>query len=426
MRAFRQRLYYGWVVLAAVSGLNFANDATAIGVLTVFILPLTAEFGWTRTQISVVTSVGAILGALTAPFMGRVTDTLGARLPLTLGSICIVLATWYLATMQSLVGFSVAFSLARLADQGCVQACSPPAIAQWFQRYRGRAMAVLFFASSAGGVTLPLLVHMVIQTWHWRVAWVVLSGIMLCFGLLPCALLLRRQPEDLGLLVDGEPLPPQTTGSLSPSGEALPPLGESDTDAWSLSEALRTPTLWFLLAAAFVVGVGSTGVGLHLVPYLRQQGVAPTAAVGVVSCSFLASGVSNLLWGFGADRLAVRPLLVVTYVVRAVSLGVLLATDTIPKAYLFALLQGGADGGMRTLAAVLLADYYGRRHLGVIYGLERAVQVVGFALGPLVSGVTFDLTQSYHGAFVAFVVLSSIGAMCVALARPPRKKPLGR
>jgi MFS family permease len=166
MRYLGRRLYYGWYVLAAVAGLNFANGATAIGVLTVFILPLSDAFGWTRTQISVVTSVGAVLSALTAPLMGRVTDRVGARLPLTLGGVCVVLALLYLAGMQSLLGFYIAFGLARLADQDCVQACSPPAIARWFQRYRGRAMAVPFFASSVGSAALPLLVHFVIQMWH--------------------------------------------------------------------------------------------------------------------------------------------------------------------------------------------------------------------------------------------------------------------
>ena len=68
------RLYYGWFVFAAVSGMNFANGATAIAVLTVFIVPLSTDFGWTRMQITAVASVGAVVGALIAPFAGRLVD----------------------------------------------------------------------------------------------------------------------------------------------------------------------------------------------------------------------------------------------------------------------------------------------------------------------------------------------------------------
>jgi MFS transporter, OFA family, oxalate/formate antiporter len=412
MRYASGRLYYGWFVLAAVSGMNFANGATAIGVLTVFILPLTADFGWTRTQISVVTSVGAVLGALVAPFAGRLTDRYGARLPLTLGGVCIVMAMLSLAMMQSLTGFYLAFGLARLADQGFVQAPSPPAIAKWFQRYQGRAIALLALSSAAGGVVLPLLVDLVIRVWHWRLAWVMLAGIMLVLGLLPCVVLVKRQPEDLGLAMDGVPASlgaPQAHTTLA-----------SETASWRLGEALHTPTLWLLLVTAWAIGVSSTGVGLHLVPYLLQQGMAQTAAVQTVSLGFLASGISNLLWGLSADRFPVRPLLVGTYALKTVSLAVLLGAHSVPQAYLFTVLQGIATGGLGTLTAILLAEYYGRLHLGAIYGLLRALQVAGFALGPLVSGVTFDMTQSYRSAFVAFLGLSLVGTALIGLARPPR------
>jgi len=418
MRYAGRRLYYGWFVLAAVAGMNFANGATAIAVLTVFILPLTTDFGWTRTQISVVTSVGAILGALVAPFAGRLTDRRGARLPLTLGGICIVLAMLNLAAMQSLVWFYLAFGLARLADQGFVQAPSPPAIAKWFRRYQGRAMAMLSLSSAAGGVVLPLLVDLVIRAWHWRMAWVMLGGIMLVLGLLPCIFLVKRQPEDLGLSMDGVTSSPPAEPPPSPRGPHI--ASTSDAASWRLNEALKTPALWLLLITAWAIGVSSAGVGLHLVPYLLQQGIAQPAAVQTVSLGFLASGVSNLVWGVSADRFPVRPLLVGTYTLKTVSLAVLLGANTVPTAYLFTVLQGIAEGGMRTLTAILLADYYGRQHLGAIYGLLRAVQVVGFALGPLVSGVTFDMTQSYHHAFVAFLGLSLVGTVSIGLARPPQ------
>ena len=425
MRNRARRPYYGWYVLAAVSGLNFANSATAIGVLTVFIVPLSTDFGWTRTQISAVTSVGAVLGALAAPFTGRLTDKLGARLPLTLGASFIILAMLGLASMQSLTWFYLGFGLARLADQAFVQAPSPPAIAKWFQRYRGRAMAVLFFTSSAGGVALPILVQLVIAAWHWRLAWVMLGGIMVVMGLLPCALLVRRQPEDLGVLIDGEiPLERAASSPIISPHEGDGPSSKS-AETWQLREALTTATLWLILGCMFIVGIAWTGVGLHLVPYLLQQGIASTAAVGAVSLSSLASSVSTLLWGFSVDRLAARHLLVVTYALRAASIAALLGADTLPKAYMFAIVQGCADGGLGTLTTVLLADYYGGQHLGSIYGVVRAVQVAGFALGPLVSGATFDIAESYRGAFVAFLVLSLVGTLLIGLARQPLKTPVG-
>jgi MFS family permease len=111
--------------------------------------------------------------------------------------------------------------------------------------------------------------------------------------------------------------------------------------------------------------------------------------------------------------------LVLTYALRAASLALLLVVDTAPVAYICALLKGFTEGGLSTLLTVLLADYYGREHLGAIYGVVRAVLVAGFALGPLVSGVTFDIAQSYHSAFTAFFALSLIGTGLIGLARQP-------
>ena len=420
MRDTSRRLYYGWFVLAAVSGMNFANGATAIAVLTVFILPLSADFGWTRTQISAVTSVGAVVGALIAPFAGRLVDRRGARLPLTLGGVCIVLGMLNLAAMQSLGWFYLAFGLARLADQGFVQASSPPAIAKWFQRYQGRAMTILSLSSAAGGVVLPLLVDLVMRVWHWRVAWLMLGGMMLVLGLMPCIFLVKRQPEDLGLPLDGVTSSPPAEPWRSPRAPIEHTAPDSQAASWRLGEALHTPALWCLLITAFAIGVSGTGIGLHLVPYLLQQGLTQTAAVQTVSFGFVASGLSNLLWGLSADRLPVRPLLIGTYALKTLSLAMLLGVHTVPEAYFFTVLRGLAEGGLGLLTAILLADYYGRQHLGAIYGLLRAVQVTGFALGPLITGVTFDITQSYHGAFVTFLGLSFVGTALIGLARPPR------
>ena len=93
------------------------------------------------------TSLGAILGAIVAPFSGRLIDRIGSRVILTLGSLLVVCACLGLATVGSLIGFYVAFTIARSAEQGLVQVGAAPVVAKWFFKYRGRAMSLIFFAS---------------------------------------------------------------------------------------------------------------------------------------------------------------------------------------------------------------------------------------------------------------------------------------
>ena len=406
-----KKIYYGWLALAAISGINFANAVTSIGMLTVFVLPMSDEFGWNRTQISGATSVGAILGALAAPVMGRISDRVGTRVILAAGGILIVAAMVYLSLMQTLLGFYFAFGIARLSDQGFVQSVSPPAVARWFFRYRGRAIAGLFFASSTGGIVLPLLAQAIIQGWGWREAWGVMAVVMGVVGLVPVVILVRRQPEDLGLQIDGMETPHQTQSKSEKQ--------QADEPSWSLSEALRTPTYWLVLAAVFTTGIAGTGIGLHMVPYLVEQGVGTTAAVGAVSFSFLASAVGNLWWGVLSEKFSPRLLLAAIYVIRAASVGLLLVSDTVVEAYSFALLRGFTEGGVAAVGAILLAQYFGRTNLGAIYGTNRAVLVSGFAVGPIIAGAAYDINNSYVMAFGAFLGLMLLGAALIALARPP-------
>ena len=411
MRLLGGKIYYGWLALAAISGINFANSVTSIGMLTVFVLPMSNEFGWNRTQISGATSVGAILGAVAAPVMGRVSDRIGARAILSFGGLLIVVAMVYLSLMQTLLGFYFAFGMARLSDQGFVQSVSPPAVANWFLKYRGRAMAGLFFATSTGGIILPLLAQTVIQGWGWREAWGVMAVVMAVVGVTPVALIVRRQPEAIGLQIDGR--------KTAEASAATMKTRVTYEQLWTVSEALRTPTYWLILAAVFTTGIGSTGIGLHMVPYLVQQGIGSTAAVGSVSFSFLASAVGNLWWGALSEKFSPRLLLAAIYLIRAASVALLLVTDTMLETYTFAFLRGFSEGGVAAVGAILLAEYFGRRNLGAIYGTNRAVLVTGFAIGPIIAGAAYDINNSYGLAFASFLGLMLVGAVFVALARSP-------
>ena len=430
MIGISRRVYYGWFIVAAAGSMEFANAASAISILTIFVNPMAEEFNWSRTEISGATSLGAILGASLAPFTGRLVDRVGSRWPLALGGVAVALACVYLSAMQTLLGFYIAFAVSRTADQGLIKIGAVPAVGKWFERYRGRAVALVFFGGSAGIVVLAPVVQIVMVTWGWRAAWLVLGAVMLALGVIPSFLIVRRQPEDLGLAVDGRPAldsvdqntPGQSTPLAAGSTAGSPEAGVE----WPLARAVRTPAFWLVLVSLFVASTSSAGVTLHLVPYLTQQGLGAGAAVSVISVLSTSSALGILALGFLAERVSPRILLAAVFSLIAVAIGVLLSADSLAKAYAFAVLHGLASGGMNTLAPLLWASYYGRGILGSLHGISRAAQVAGFALGPLVLGIAYDASGTYQTALVYFAFTGVASSLLILAARRPRMAPSRR
>ena len=114
----------------------------------------------------------------------------------------------------------------------------------------------------------------------------------------------------------------------------------------------------------------------------------------------------------------------VAYSLGAISMVVLINADDLPKTYAFAIIQGMAGHGVNTLAPLLWASYYGRASLGSIFGISRAAQVAGFAVGPLASGIVYDATGSYQQAFIYFAVLALVSSALILAARPPNQPEL--
>ena len=420
MGSSSKKIYYGWLIVAASSGIGFANAATAIGILTIFVTPMSQEFGWTRTQLAGATSLGAILGAALAPFSGRIIDRLGSRVLLTIGGLTVALSCSYLALSQTLIGFYVAFTFARIADQGLIKIGTAPAVGKWFDKFRGRATGIIFFSESAGMTIMAPIVQLVIMNAGWRNAWLMLGGGMLVFGAIPCAWLIRRQPEDMGLSPDGIRL---SNNEKADSIGAINPTSSVDYGT-PFHKILKSRSFWLIIVSLFLVSSGMSGIGLHLVPHLIQQGLEPMKAVSTISIMSLTGASGALVLGFLAERLSPRYMLSGVYLLGAVSIMVLTNTDSLAGTYAFAMLHGITGSGVNLLTPLLWANHYGRNSLGSIFGISRAAQVAGFAVGPLISGIVYDNTNSYHAAFLYFACLAVVSTFLILIARPA--KPSGQ
>ena len=378
---------------------------------------MTDEFGWSRTQISGATSVGAILGAALAPLTGRLVDRFGSRLILTVGGVALAASCFYLAAAHTLAGFYIAFSIARTADQGMIKIGTLPVVAKWFHVYRGRALAIVSFIGLMGVIVMAPVVNAVIAAWGWRVAWMMLGGMMILVGVIPSALIIRRQPEDLGLPIDGITAAPPSDG-LQDLDKADPANGHC-SQSWSLRQVIQTPTFWLILVSLFVISIANSGVVLHLIPHLTEQGLSEGSAVGTISVFSAAAATATLLLGTLSERASPRFMMLIGYLMAATAMFVLMIADTLFEAYLFAVIQGAAAGGINVLAPILLASYYGRWVLGSIYGIVRSAQVIGFAIGTLLSGLVYDATGSYQHAFESFLIIAIASSTLMVLAQRP-------
>ena len=431
--ARRSPFFYGWTVLGCAMCSSFARQAAAFATLSVFMVPMTTEFGWSRVEMSAAVSLGNIIAALASPAIGRVVDRIGARAVLVGSAVLISATALALSATDSLLWFYIFLSLARMLFASPFDIAITAAAANWFVRRRARAMALITLASAASLAMMPIIAQLAIDSGGWRSGWVAVAVASCAVGVLPVLLLMVRRPEDIGLLPDGD-LPlleadsatdlPPGHGPRTKSQEAGGNKGKRAVEvSFTLQQARRTPALWLLMAfTAFIFSVQS-GISLHQAPVMIAQGIGATAAASVIGVFAIVAALSGLAVGWLGARVPVRVGLAAAALL--VSAGAMLTAyvETLADGYLSASVYGMGIGALMTLVPVAFADYFGRAHYGAIRGLALPAQVLGQAVGPIIAGGLFDASGSYQIAMFVYAAIALGAALLVLAARPPRAPP---
>jgi sugar phosphate permease len=410
--AARLPFHYGWVILACVCAAGFSRQGSAVATLSIFVEPMTGEFGWSRTAISAAVSVGGVLGALVSPALGSFLDRNGARSVLLMAVLLTGVAVGLLAFTQSFAFFFVFYCVARMSFSGPYDLGIYASVVNWFVRRRALATSIVTLVHMLGLVSMPLIAHFVMLGAGWRWAWAAIGATVLVVGFLPVWLLHVRRPEDLGLRPDGEPVAPASGTSFS------------DEPAYSRSEALRTPAFWLLSLFTFLVFPVQAGISLHQAPLLIERGLDPTVAATAVSTFALLSAVAGFAYGFWPRRVPLRFALALVGLTLAASCVLMASVQGAALAYGAAALFGLGIGGLLTMLPIAWADYFGRTSYGAIRGVALTVQVVGQALGPVLSGALRDATGDYGTSLATFAVLAFAGGVAALFAAPPGGREL--
>ena len=290
------RLFAGWWVIGAISMVSFSRVAFFNPVLGVFVSPLEDEFGWSRTTIALALTMGTLLGAFSTIIVGRLMDRYGSRYFLT-GTMALAgTLLLLLATMDEVWQFYVYFGLGRALIVGIVDVAVIVTVANWFIRYRGRAMGIMLVGVRGAMGVMPLVVLAFISAADFRAGFAALGVIILVFGVVPPYLFVRRRPEDIGLLPDGDrpnstPTAHRRDGDRRRRGENR----DDDNDPrWTVRETIRTRAFWLLLLGTSQVFLVGGAINFTMASHLEDSGLTRSTAIIVISV-WAFSGIAGRL-----------------------------------------------------------------------------------------------------------------------------------
>ena len=416
----RTPVFYGWVIVAVI----FVSSLFAGGIgfwgIGVFVKPMEDDLGWSRTAIFTALSIRAFVGGGLAPFIGPWLDSKhGPRVLAVVGSAMMGLSLVGLRYIDEVWQFHVLYGVAgALSMLATGPNMAQVIVPKWFVRRRGRTLGIATMGTPLAGVLFPIPLQWIVSTVGWREAWFVL-GIATIAILVPTSLLIRTRPEDVGLLPDG--------GAAPDASKQRVATGATATDERSLtrSEALRTRSFWLLLLAVAIVGMGIQGFQPNWFPYFQDIGFSTTIAAAAIAVYGIFAASARLIWGTLAEGRSVRNLIVAQTLMTAAVIVMLLYVNSAALLFAYVVIQGLTLGGHFILQPLIVANYFGRAHLGGVRGMMRPFLTLSGAAGPIVVAALFDATGSYRTAFMAVIGTWVLAALVFLLARPPAQQVRG-
>jgi MFS family permease len=347
-----------------------------------------AEFGWSRTLLSSATSLGFLVMGVLASLGGHLNDRYGPRIVLAVTGTAYGIGYLLLAHIakpwQLLAIFAVFMALG-LATHDVV---TLSAVAREFHQRRGLMTAVVKVGTACGQITLPLLAALLIARFEWREALTMLGGGAIVALLIGASLMKR---------------PPVTAGAGAGGGHA----------GTSLSEARRNRVFWMLCAIHFTYFTALTTIPLHIVIHGMDMGMVRTEAASLLSVMAAASIAGRLTVGRGIDSIGGRRALMICFVPLISSLVLFFFIATPWMLFVAVAVYGFGHGGLYTVMSPTIAEYFGLKSHGAIFGVVVFFGTIGGAVGPILAGGTFDLTNSYAPAFAALAILATAGLTLV-------------
>jgi len=408
-------IFFGWkTVIAGAIIACWGYGSWYYGMGALF-KPLIAEYGWTRTQLSLAFSMRSIEGGLEGPFGGMAIDRWGERKITIISTIiaCLgLIAVLFVRTIWQFVfiwGFVVSLGF----NLGLYDTVNS-AVAKWFYRERSRAIGIVTIGGGLGAPVIVPIMTWIIQHYSWRAAliFVVVSTAVIC---LPLAWFWMKDkpPEAYGMLPDGDHLKQNPEDSKEEE-----PKRDYGYD-FTPQEALRTRSFWMMLIAFMLNGGTLAMITMHQIPFHTDLGIDAMAAAGVLGLMATISLGGRFLTATLGGRLTERQYIMLGYTMRTIGLIIFIYARSIPAIMLFALIYGVGYGITIPAQTSLRASYFGRKAYATITGYTTFFTAITNVAYPTFAAWIYDTTGSYIRAFWIVTALQGLAILFMYLAKKP-------
>ena len=410
-------------VMATAGAVSMAMGSLNFGL---FIKPMGDTLGIGRSWFGWAQTARQGSSALTSPAVGWLIDRYGSRVMLPVAALVTGIAMVALSFLDGandaliLVVLFAVMGLVGMSGPGALVTSVP--VLKWFVRERGRAIAYMGLGIPVGAMVFVPLTQMFIDWWGWEIAWIVLAAIGVGVIVPLAAIFVRRQPEDMGLLPDGDSMHASAAGEDEEGNARQSATLAVEEISWTVKEATRSPVFWSLVATFSMVSLATGTVALHRIPDFADRGFNTTLIAYATAVDAVFAGLATFVFGWTVKYVGARILGALGFSLLAIaSVMTIYAADDFTM-FTSMSVFGCGIGGMMFLQNFIWADYFGREHVGAIRGFAMPINLILGGIGAPLAGYVHEWTDTYDIMWWVGVGLMSCSALLLLLTPAPKKR----
>jgi MFS family permease len=410
------RYYYGWNIVLVALLMNVAASPTNAVAFSFFVAPMSDDLGWSRGALSLALTFRLGVAGFTAPLIGMLVDRIGARGIGSAAGALAGLSMMALYFVNDLWLFYLLFAISGLSGFGgpAGQLLTTVPVAKWFHLKRGRAMALSSVGMPIGTAMFIPMIQAVISATDWRTGWLVSGALVLILAVPICLLLMRKDPESLGIYPDGMTREQHEVTSTRPLKHV------SDED-WTVKQAVHSRAFWMLIGSVALTGIVIQGTLVYRTSYWEDIGIADSVVGLGTAMDPLTVIFSGLFFGFLAERVAARYMgFFGSLGVAASMLPLLVANGAVWNLFAHNILWGASQGANITVNNIIWPNYFGRLHIGSIRGLMFPVAIGTAAASPPVFALLINLLPETRYVWFFSLGAYALSGLLILLCHPPR------